>query len=82
MEQFLSVLYLVLLLAGDVLLVALLVRSFGSSPARQREELEDWLDQRLAAQSEEYDRRLRASQAALADQTYTAVRGVGETLQP
>lgn len=81
MEQFLSVLYLVLLLAGDVLLVALLVRSFGSSPARQREELEDWLDQRLAAQSEEYDRRLRASQAALADQTYTAVRGVGETLQ-
>ena len=80
MEQFLSVLYLVLLLAGDVLLVALLVRSFGSSPARQREELEDWLDQRLAAQSEEYDRRLRASQAALADQTYTAVRGVGETL--
>ncbi|GJN64463.1 hypothetical protein JCM17207_10880 [Faecalibacterium gallinarum] len=74
-------LYLVLLLAGDVLLVALLVRSFGSSPARQREELEDWLDQRLAAQSEEYDRRLRASQAALADQTYTAVRGVGETLQ-
>ena len=55
--------------------------SFGSSPARQREELEDWLDQRLAAQSEEYDRRLRASQAALADQTYTAVRGVGETLQ-
>ena len=81
MEQFLSVLYLVLLLAGDVLLVALLVRSFGSSPARQREELEDWLDQRLAGQSEEYDRRLRASQAALADQTYTAVRGVGETLQ-
>ena len=81
MEQFLSVLYLVLLLAGDVLLVALLVRSFGSSPARQREELEDWLDQRLAAQSEEYDRRLRATQAALADQTYTAVRGVGETLQ-
>lgn len=81
MEQFLSVLYLVLLLAGDVLLVALLVRSFGSSSARQREELEDWLDQRLAAQSEEYDRRLRASQAALADQTYTAVRGVGETLQ-
>ena len=52
MEQFLSVLYLVLLLAGDVLLVALLVRSFGSSPARQREELEVWLDQRLAAQSE------------------------------
>ena len=81
MEQFLSFLYLVLLLAGDVLLGVLLVRSFRSDPSRRMEEMEDWLDRRLAEQAEEFDRRLRASQASLAEQNYTAVRGVGETLQ-
>ena len=81
MEQFLSFLYLVLLLAGDVLLGVLLVRSFRSVPSRRMEEMEDWLDRRLAEQAEEFDRRLRASQASLAEQNYTAVRGVGETLQ-
>ena len=81
MEQFLSFLYLVLLLAGDVLLGVLLVRSFRSDPSRRMEEMEDWLDRRLAEQAEEFDCRLRASQASLAEQNYTAVRGVGETLQ-
>ena len=53
MEQFLSFLYLVLLLAGDVLLGVLLVRSFRSDPSRRMEEMEDWLDRRLAEQAEE-----------------------------
>ncbi len=81
METMLPILYLLLLVAGDVLLVVLLYRSMHNDQARQAEELKEWLDEKLTAQAEEYDRKLRTSQAALADQTYAVVRGVGDTLQ-
>lgn len=73
--------YLFLLLAANVLLGVLAARSFLAKPRDRTEELEQWLDERLARQAEEYDRRLRESQSGLADQTYTAVRGVSDTLQ-
>lgn len=73
--------YLFLLLAANVLLGVLVARSFLAKPRDRTEELEQWLDERLARQAEEYDRRLRESQSGLADQTYTAVRGVSDTLQ-
>lgn len=73
--------FLVLLVLTDVLLVILVARSFLARPQDRTEELERWMEERLARQTEEYDRRLRDSQSGLADQTYTAVRGVSETLQ-
>lgn len=73
--------YLLLLLTANILLAVLLVRSVRTKPADRTDELEQWIEERLNRQSEEYERRLRESQAGLADQTYTAVRGVSETLQ-
>ncbi len=73
--------YLFLLLAANVLLAVLVIRSFLVKPKDRTEELEQWLEERLARQDEEAARRLRESQSALAGQTYTAVRGVSDTLQ-
>jgi DNA recombination protein RmuC len=73
--------FLVLLVLGDAMLAVLLVRSFRAKPQDRTDELEEWIDERLAKQGEEYTKKLRESQSALADQIYTAVRGVSETLQ-
>ena len=81
MEQIVAVLYLILLVTANVLLAVLLLRTLRKDQDNAPEQMQEWLDQRLTQQGEDYDRKLRASQAALADQTYTAVRGVGETLQ-
>jgi DNA recombination protein RmuC len=73
--------FLVLLVLGDAMLAVLLAHTFGTKQQDRTDELEDWVDERLAKQGEEYAKKLRESQSVLADQTYTAVRGVSETLQ-
>jgi DNA recombination protein RmuC len=75
------VVFLVLLVLGDAMLAALLVHALGTKQKDRTDELEEWVDERLAKQGEEYAKKLRESQSVLADQTYTAVRGVSETLQ-
>jgi DNA recombination protein RmuC len=75
------VVFLILLVLGDAMLAVLLVHAFRTTPQDRTDELEEWVDERLAKQGEEYAKKLRESQSTLADQTYTAVRGVSETLQ-
>ena len=68
-------------LAIFVMMAVLLVRSF--RPPRDKDqarELEDWLEERLARQADEFDKKLRASQSALADQNYAAIRGVKDAV--
>ena len=68
-------------LAIFVMMPVLLVRSF--RPPRDKDqarELEDWLEERLARQADEFDKKLRASQSALADQNYAAIRGVKDAV--
>lgn len=81
MEVIVAALCLLLLLAGDVLLVVLLMRSRRPDDQDQIQELEDWLEQRLAAQEDAFNKRLRDSQAALADQNYAAIRGVQNAVE-
>ena len=81
MEAMIAALCLLLLLAGDILLVVLLLRS--RRPADDTghiQELEDWLEERLARQADDFDKKLRASQSALADQNYAAIRGVKDAV--
>ena len=81
METLIAALCLLLLLAGDVLLVVLLMRSRRPDDENQMQDLEDWLEQRLTAQEEGFSKRLRDSQAALADQNYAAIRGVQNAVE-
>ena len=81
MEAMIAALCLLLLLAGDLLLVILLLRSRRPDREDQMQDLEDWLEQRLAAQEEAFNKRLRDSQAALADQNYAAIRGVQNAVE-
>ena len=81
MEAMIAALCLLLLLAGDILLVVLLLRSRRPDDDTQMQDLEDWLEQRLAAQEEAFSKRLRDSQAALADQNYAAIRGVQNAVE-
>ena len=68
-------------LAIFVMMAVLLVRSFRPSRDKdQARELEDWLEERLARQTDEFDKKLRASQSALADQNYAAIRGVKDAV--
>ena len=81
MEAMIAALCLLLLLTGDILLVVLLLRS--RRPADDTghiQELEDWLEERLARQADDFDKKLRASQSALADQNYAAIRGVKDAV--
>ena len=81
MEAMIAAPCLLLLLAGDILLVVLLLRS--RRPADDTghiQELEDWLEERLARQADDFDKKLRASQSALADQNYAAIRGVKDAV--
>ncbi len=81
MEPMIAALCLLLLLAGDVLLVVLLFRSRrAGGDEEQFQALEDWLEERLARQADEFDKKLRASQSALADQNYAAIRGVKDAV--
>jgi DNA recombination protein RmuC len=73
--------FLFLLVLADILLILLVVHIFGQKNKDRTDELEEWIEERLKKQGEDYERRLRDMQSGLADQTYTAVRGVSETLQ-
>ena len=75
-----SIVLCLLLVVGDILLVVLLLRSHRPDD-NAREEMEHWLSEQLAAQAADFDRRLRASQAALADQNYAAIRGVKDAVE-
>ncbi len=81
MEMMIAALCLTLLLAGDVLLVVLLLRSRRPDDgAAQRQALEDWLEERLAKQADDFSRLLQMSQDALSKQNYAAVRGVKDAV--
>ena len=81
MEAMIAALCLLLLLAGDILLVVLLLRSRRpADDTGHTQELEDWLEERLARQADDFDKKLRASQSALADQNYAAIRGVKDAV--
>ena len=76
--EFLAMLYTVLLVAICLMLALLLYR--GNKPRRgggDTEELKQWLAQQLEAQSKAFEQK----QAAMAEQNYTAIRSVSETLQ-
>ena len=75
-----SIVLCLLLVVGDILLVVVLLRSRRPDD-NAREEMEHWLSEQLAAQAADFDRRLRASQAALADQNYAAIRGVKDAVE-
>ncbi len=78
MEQIIVGACLLLLIAGDVLLVLLLVRSGGRGG--RDEELKGWLEDCLARQAEDFDKKLRAGQAALADKNYADIRSVKDAV--
>ena len=76
--EFLAMLYTVLLVAICLMLALLLYR--GNKPRRgggDTEELKQWLTQQLEAQAKAFEQK----QAAMAEQNYTAIRSVSETLQ-
>ena len=76
--EFLAMLYTVLLVAICLMLALLLYR--GNKPQRgggDTEELKQWLTQQLDAQAKSFEQK----QAAMAEQNYTAIRSVSETLQ-
>ncbi len=76
--EFLAMLYTVLLVAICLMLALLLYR--GSKPQRDgedTEELKRWFTQQLDAQAKAFEQK----QAAMAEQNYTAIRSVSETLQ-
>jgi len=76
--EFLAMLYTVLLVAICLMLALLLYR--GSKPRRgggDTEELKQWLAQQLDVQAKSFEQK----QAAMAEQNYTAIRSVSETLQ-
>ena len=76
--EFLAMLYTVLLVAICLMLALLLYR--GNKPRRgggDTEELKQWLAQQLEAQAKSFEQK----QAAMAEQNYTAIRSVSETLQ-
>ena len=76
--EFLAMLYTVLLVAICLMLALLLYR--GNKPRRgggDTEELKQWLAQQLDAQAKAFEQK----QAAMAEQNYTAIRSVSETLQ-
>ena len=76
--EFLAMLYTVLLVAICLMLALLLYR--GSKPQRgggDTEELKQWLAQQLDVQAKSFEQK----QAAMAEQNYTAIRSVSETLQ-
>ncbi len=76
--EFLAMLYTVLLVAICLMLALLLYR--GNKPRRgggDTEELKQWLTQQLEAQAKSFEQK----QAAMAEQNYTAIRSVSETLQ-
>ncbi len=76
--EFLAMLYTVLLVAICLMLALLLYR--GNKPRRgggDTEELKQWLAQQLDAQAKSFEQK----QAAMAEQNYTAIRSVSETLQ-
>ena len=76
--EFLAMLYTVLLVAICLMLALLLYR--GNKPRRggeDTEELKQWLAQQLEAQAKAFEQK----QAAMAEQNYTAIRSVSETLQ-
>ena len=68
--------YDLLVFAVFAMMIVLLLRSFRPSKD-QTQELEEWLEERLARQADDFDKKLRASQSALADQNYAAIRGGG-----
>ena len=80
MEPRIAALCLLLLLAGDVLLVVLLVRSRRPDDAGRQQELESWLEERLARQADDFGRLLQMSQDALSKQNYAAIRGVKDAV--
>ena len=80
MEPMIAALCLLLLLAGDVLLVVLLVRSRRPDDADRQQELESWLEERLARQADDFGRLLQMSQDALSKQNYAAIRGVKDAV--
>ena len=76
--EFLAMLYTVLLVAICLMLALLLYR--GNKPRQgggDTEELKQWLAQQLEAQAKSFEQK----QAAMAEQNYTAIRSVSETLQ-
>ena len=76
--EFLAMLYTVLLVAICLMLALLLYR--GNKPRRgggDTEELKQWLAQQLETQAKSFEQK----QAAMAEQNYTAIRSVSETLQ-
>ena len=76
--EFLAMLYTVLLVAICLMLALLLYR--GNKPRQgggDTEELKQWLTQQLEAQAKAFEQK----QAAMAEQNYTAIRSVSETLQ-
>ena len=74
---FFAGLYTVLLVVICLLQALLLYRSARPGQQRDDEELKAWLQQQLEAQQ----KALEQKQAELAQQNYTAMRGISETLQ-
>ena len=70
-----------LLALANVLLAAVLIRQTRRKPRDNTRELQDWMDQRLAAQSAEYERRLAEAKAELSAGTLSAARSMGDGVQ-
>lgn len=72
---------LILLVLANVLLTVLLVRSLTAKPKADDEALKTWLEQRLAAQTAQVERRLSETQTELNAALLTAVRTQGDGTQ-
>ena len=70
-----------LLALANVLLAAVLIRQTRHKPRDNTRELQDWMDQRLDAQSAEYERRLAEAKAELSAGTLSAARSMGDGVQ-
>ena len=75
--EFLAALYTILLVAICLMLALLLHRSTKPQGTADNKELKVWLTQQLDAQAKAFEQK----QAAMAEQNYTAIRSVSETLQ-
>lgn len=75
--EFLAGLYTLLLVTICLLLAAVLWKLNKPRNGGDYEELKRWMQQQLDAQAKDF----AARQAAMAEQNYTAIRSVSETLQ-
>jgi DNA recombination protein RmuC len=71
----------ILLIAGDVMLAVLLVRALRAKPQEDTRALKAWFEERLALQSDSFDRKLSQLRTELSAGNQTAVRGMSDGLQ-